>query len=88
MLNITALIRVVVIIVVVAFMASQGTGITTARATGVGTGDPHDDCCDEILSKLDQIIEGNDTDCDVCPPPEGIMKSWVPKGQGRPHPFL
>ncbi len=32
---------------------------------------------DEIQATLDQCIEP--ADCDVCPPPEGVEKSWVPK---------
>jgi hypothetical protein len=46
---------------------------------------------DVINDKLDQCIEngnGNGADCDVCPPPAGITKSWVAKtGQTPTIPF-
>ncbi len=118
-LNCRSLIRVAVIIVVMAFMASQVTDTFAGRnnnkcmngnhsynkkgkckrckkiikvivnnnTTGGGSND-HEVCCDEILSKLDEILgngNGTGTRCNVCPPPEGVLKSYVPMTGQNPR---
>lgn len=108
LLKCSSLIRVVVIMVVMAFMASQMAEIYAKQNQGnkqiIDDLEQHDTgvnnnivihdgnmtkehgdlgtTLDEINDKLDQCIgngNGNGTDCDVCPPPEGVEKSWVPK---------